>query len=111
MKLDKPKTRTTVRKSAPVAQRTEQRFPKTIRAVSGGRSSTNHAALSTNSLESYTSPLGLCAPVDLSDEYSGKRLRPLWELAKRTSNDTLKRLVLQYEAQVEGVAIGGRLAG
>ena len=109
--LDQQKTRATVHRKAPVAQRTEQRFPKTIQAVSTGRDSVKHAASATNSLQIGTSSASSCAHVDLSDEYSGKRLAPLWVLAKQTGNQVLRRLVLQYEVEVEGVSIEGRRCG
>ncbi len=109
--LDPEKSRASVRIHAPVAQRTEQRFPKRNQAVTVGRCSTNRASPTDDSLKTVTSSLGLCAPVDDHDEYQGKRLRPLWDLALRLNNHVLRRLVLQYEVQHEGVAIvGGRLA-
>jgi hypothetical protein len=106
--LDSRKSEATIAATAPVAQRTEQRFPKTKSLVTGGRHSQKQALPESNSLETGTASLGLCAPVDLDDEYTGKRLRPLWELAQSTGNAVLRRLVLRYEAEVEGILMAGR---
>lgn len=109
--LDEQKSSATVALTAPVAQRIAQRFPKTKRPVSTGRRSRKQGAPTINGYGIGTSSPSFCAPVDLDDEYRGRRLRPLWELASRTGNSVLRRLCLQYEAEVEGVAIVGGLTG
>ena len=113
--LDEPKTRASVSRNALVAQRTEQRFPKTISLGSADRNRGIRTAPQVNGLGIGTRPAGSCAPhrgrkstVVYSHEYQGKRVRLLWDYALRTGNLVLRQLVLRYESEREGIAVSGR---
>lgn len=107
--LDSQKKPTNIGSDCQLSSAVEQRFRKQNLRGATDRNGVNNAASEANSLEKVTRLRNSCDPVDITDEYTGKRLAPLAKLAERTGNMVLKRLVLRYEAEREGVRLDGRL--